>query len=437
MQDIQHKRAHIHGTWTGEINANIYIRALDRAGNISEVSSINLKIDQLPPRIEVALSGVGGYNSIYLNIGTRDLCSGIYRIRWYYKKQEDSEYSYKDVYYDVDEEKLKTMTIDRLLENKTYNIYAEIYDKMKNKSTSDVISVRTVDKFLNYSPTSWTNGSVRISLKVVDGMVPVYTLDGTIPTASSKKYFGEFDVYNNCKITYAYMDGTTVKYSGVVNITNIDKEPPTNPTIKVSKLGDGMAYTEGTWTNSAIRIMAESMDELSKIRVIQYSYDKQNWGDNWGSSIKTDGNKVSIHGDWKGYYDKIVYVRAIDKTANVSDINSVSIKVDEIKPIISKELETISVGRNQVTFSIGVTDKESGIGKIEWCEMLDASMIKNKWTTTLSDLYTNTSGPTTEQIKTFSFTRLEPGIYHNFKVIIYDVAGNKVETEMVSIKTDS
>lgn len=437
MHDTQYKHAHIRGTWTGEVKATIYIRALDRAGNISEVSSIDLKIDQLPPRIEVALSGVVDYNSVNLSIGTNEWCSGLFKIRWYYKKQEDSEYSYKDEYYDVDEKKLKIMRIDGLLENKTYNIYAEIYDRMQNKNTSDVISVRTADKFLTYFPTSWTKDGVEISFKVVDGMVPVYTLDGTIPTASSQKYSYSFKVYNNCKITYAYMYGTTVKYSGVVNITNIDKEPPTNPTIKVSKLAGSTAYTEGTWTNSPIRIMAESMDEQSKIRVIQYSYNKQNWGDNWGSNLKTYGNKVSIYGDWYDYYDKIVYVRAIDNAGNVSDINSVSIKVDQRIPIISKELESISVGRNQVTFSIGVTDKESGIGKIEWCEMLDASSIKNKWTTTLSDLYTNTSGPTTEQIKTFSFTGLEPGVYHNFKVIIYDVAGNKVGTEMVSVKTDS
>lgn len=435
------KRAYIHGTWKGEARSTVFIRALDRAGNISEVSSIDLRIDQIPPIIEVALYGIGNKNSIDLSIGARDTCSGLDRLDIYYKKQKDSKYTLSGgIMYDGEfsDEKLKNFEIKDLLENETYNVYVEIYDKMGNKKTSNVISAstRVANEFLTYSPTSWTNDSVSISFKTTATTMLVYTLDGTIPTASSKKYSGPFRVYDNCKITYAYMDGTTVIYSGVVNITNIDKEPPTKPTIKATSY-IGTAYTEGTWINVPIRITAESMDEQSKIKVIQYSYDKQNWGDNWESNLKTDGNKASIYGDWGDYYDRIVYVRAIDNTGNVSDINSVSIKVDGRKPIISKELKTISVGRNQVTFSIGVTDKESGIKKIEWCKMMDASNIQEKWTTTLSDLDTNTSGPTIEQIKTFSFTGLEPGIYHNFKVIIYDVAGNKVETEMVSIKTDS
>lgn len=59
----------------------------------------------------------------------------------------------------------------------------------------------------------------------------------------------------------------------------------------------------------------------------------------------------------------------------------------------------------------------------------------NKKTTSVTTLNGNKQGPTTEQINTMAITRLIPGTTYYFKAKIYDVAGNMIETAVISAVT--
>ena len=447
---IYGKQESICGIWAGEYNNIVYARATDNAGNVSEISSgFEIKIDPVSPRIMSSLYGTCKETEMTLNIQVRDFA--LDKIVYHYKLQSETNYvqSYEEKINKSGPVEVST-NITGLKLNSIYDVYAVIYDKIGNKSTTETISVSTrkEDEFVTITPYAWTNDNVKVTFKELNGILPVYTLDGTKPTSSSKKYSEPFCVSENCTITYAYMDGNIIKYSGTINITNIDKTAPTKPEITTYKylydeantdydLGKLVDYTSGTWTNDAIRIEAKSTDSQSKVNKIQYSSDKINWGNNWNNNLVTNGNQKSIFGDW--YQDMMIYIRAIDNAGNISEISDVMLRVDRTKPVITKTLTPISVGKNQATLSLSVKDVDSGISKIVWTEVLYAAQggPANSWTTSISDLHTDTGGPTTELTKTMSFTKLEAGVNHYFKATVYDVAGNKVETEMISVKIDS
>ena len=123
-----------------------------------------------------------------------------------------------------------TYTWDNLQQTTNHKITVEVKDNAGNTKQATVIkgtgTVETAEGG-SYSPTKWTNGDVTITLPTKEGFTTRYTIDGTIPTASSTEYSKAFTVSSNCTITYIYTDGTNIGGAGTLNVTNIDKDKPT------------------------------------------------------------------------------------------------------------------------------------------------------------------------------------------------------------------
>ena len=216
------------------VSTNCKINYLFTDGtNIGGVGTVNVtNIDTANPVINTALSGSGTTSTIKLSMAVSDTQSGVNKIIWYYKLSTDSTYkNATDTYTTTTANTTRTHTFTGLTQNKTYNAYAVVYDATGRTTQSTTINVTTgtvpTASGATYTPTTWTKGSVTVTLPTKSGYSTVYTTNGTVPTISSTKYSSAFAVSTNCKINYLFTDGTNIGGVGTVNVTNIDTTAPT------------------------------------------------------------------------------------------------------------------------------------------------------------------------------------------------------------------
>jgi len=150
------------GTWTPynstskvpvSSNTTVYYRYND-GKNVGVYGSKQVSnIDTADPTISTALSGsVASKDSITLNIGVRDINSGLGKIVWYYKTSNASTYSSQESPYTTINGTITgtttavsaTKTISGLTNGQTYNIYAVVYDVAGNSIQTDKIDIKLV-----------------------------------------------------------------------------------------------------------------------------------------------------------------------------------------------------------------------------------------------------------------------------------------------------
>ena len=160
-----------------------------------------------------------------------DTQSGVNKIIWYYKLSTDSTYkNATDTYTATTANTTRTHTFTGLTQNKTYNAYAVVYDATGRTTQSTTINVTTgtvpTASGATYTPSTWTNGNVSVTLPTKSGYSTLYTTNGTIPTLSSNQYTSAITAGSNSTIYYVFSDGINIGGTGAVNINNIDKIKP-------------------------------------------------------------------------------------------------------------------------------------------------------------------------------------------------------------------
>ena len=200
--------------------------------NIGGAGTVNVtNIDTANPVINTAITGSGTTSTIKLSMAVSDTQSGVNKIIWYYKLSTDSTYkNATDTYTATTANTTRTHTFTGLIQNKTYNVYAEIYDAVGNKTTSTTININTgtvpTASGATYTPSTWTNGNVSVTLPTKSGYSTLYTTNGTIPTLSSNQYTSAITAGSNSTIYYVFSDGINIGGTGAININNIDKIKP-------------------------------------------------------------------------------------------------------------------------------------------------------------------------------------------------------------------
>ena len=122
-----------------------------------------------------------------------------------------------------------TYTFSGLTQNVEYTIVVEAKDNAGNTTTGTVKSTTgTVPTAsgATYTPSTWTNGNVSVTLPTKSGYSTLYTTNGTIPTLSSNQYTSAITAGSNSTIYYVFSDGINIGGTGAVNINNIDKIKP-------------------------------------------------------------------------------------------------------------------------------------------------------------------------------------------------------------------
>lgn len=284
-----------------EKNGKVYARLSDgyNSGKVYETDITN--IDKLAPN-EFTPTATSTTKSITVTASTTDAAaangSGSSGIAGYRFSLDNGStwtaYQNKGEY-----------TWDKLQQTTNYTIKVEAKDNAGNVRQESVSKgTGTVETATGgtYSPTTWTNGNVKVTLPTKSGFTTRYTIDGTKPTKDSTQYTGEFTVSSNCTITYLYTDGTNIGGTGTLNVTNIDKTKP--------------VVTETTATTNKITIKATD-DESG---IVGYAITTSN---TVPSSFTSVTNTKSLDTSLTGYKQSTTYyVWVKDAAENVSESKS-------------------------------------------------------------------------------------------------------------------
>ena len=227
-------------------NKTIYYIYTDGRNISKNVGTKNVtNIDKTPATISNFAQSDVTTNGFKLSANIQDGESGIGKVVFYYKHQNDSTFSSKEwsnpngVALKVKPSTQagpKNITVEESitgLRSGAYECYIQVFNTAGKGTTTQgtsmpPINLGTIEEVGNatYSPTTWTNNDVTVTLPTAPaGLKTVFTRDGSVPTKDSEEFTGPFTVSSNSTINYIYTDGTNINKAKSVNITNIDKTP--------------------------------------------------------------------------------------------------------------------------------------------------------------------------------------------------------------------
>ena len=201
------------------------------------------------------------------------------------------------------------------------------------------------------------------------------------------------------------------------NISDV-KSTATGKVTDLTAANVKFTYNPSGWTNKDVTATASTT-------VTGFTLQTSKDGSNWSS---TATQTYSSNGK--------IYARLWDGTNFGGTATGNFTNIDKTAPTVSTELKTTSSGTNSVALSIGVTDTNSGLGKIDWYYGTTNNPTTKAGTTPVTAMNTSATGPTTAQTKTYTVTGLATGTTYYFKAIVYDVAGNQVSSTVISAKTN-
>ena len=180
------------------------------------------------------------------------------------------------------------------------------------------------------------------------------------------------------------------------------------------------------WTNGNVTLTGKATDSGSGIIAYQ-------WSTNSGLTASSSGwtsitnTKSQISQNYTATANGTYYFYAKDASGNVGKTSIKITSIDKNAPTINSALKSTGTTINSISLSLGVAADTGGSGlkKIEW-------------------YYGTTNNPTTKagetaittaQTATYTVSNLSLVTTYYFKVIVYDVAGNKVSSSVISAKT--
>ena len=328
-------------TYTGPItfkdNGSLFVRLQNELLEFGGATTVNVaNIDRLAPK-QFVPTATSTTKSITLTGSTTDApktekdgCSGIKE----YYFSNDNGATWKQ-----NSNKLATSyTFNSLTQNKEYTLKMKAVDKAGNEVVTSAITKTTGKvegaKGATYSPTTWTNKDVEVTLPTKAGYTTRYVTNGGIPTKDSTEYKGPFKVSGNCVINYCYSDGTNIGGNGTANITIIDKLVPKNATIKLSgkstniKINSSVTATVTHEDEQADSKNAQSGINISKCKWV-YNTTSTAIGINessyTGGTFTSNGEQITLKTATVGTY--YLHVLTTDNAGNKKETISETIKV--------------------------------------------------------------------------------------------------------------
>ena len=363
---------------------------------------------------------------------------------------------------------------------------------VKSTATGKVTDLTAANVKFTYSPSGWTNKDVTATASTtVTGFTLQTSKDGSNWSSTATQTYS-----SNGKIYARLWDGTNFGGTATGNFTNIDKTKPvvTGATATTNKIAitatdeasgiigyavttsntapssfTGVAstkslsvaptgYKQGTtyyvWVkDQAGNVSASKSTATGKVTDltsanVKFKYSPSGWTNTdvtATASTTITGYTLQTSKDGETWESKAtqtyssngtIYARLWDGTNFGGTATGNFTNIDKAAPTVSTALKTTSSGTNSVALSIGVTDTNSGLGKIDWYYGTTNNPTTKAGTTPVTAMNTSATGPTTAQTKTYTVTGLATGTTYYFKAIVYDVAGNQVSSTVISAKTN-
>ena len=130
--------------------------------------------------------------------------------------------------------------------------------------------------------------------------------------------------------------------------------------------------------------------------------------------------------------NETIYTRLYDGVNSTSYTSTTIANIDTEDPIVSTTLNSTEVTTKGFTLNIGVTDTNSGLGKIIWYYKLSTDSNYTSQEEIYTPLNGIEKGATIATSKSITLDNLTNGTYSAYAVV-YDVAGNSVETAKIDI----
>jgi len=194
-------------------------------------------------------------------------------------------------------------------------------------------------------------------------------------------------------------------------------EQTTGTVIDLKEANVKFTYSPSGWTNKDVTATASTT-------VTGFTLQTSKDGNNWE-------NKATQTYSSNGY----IYARLWDGTNYGATATGNFTNIDKTAPTVSTALKSTSTSINSVALSVGITDTNSGLGKVEWYYGTTNNPTTKAGTTSITNLNESATGPTTAQTKTYTVSGLTAGTTYYFKAVVYDVAGNQVSSPIISAKT--
>ena len=218
----------------------------------------------------------------------------------------------------------------------------------------------------------------------------------------------------------------------ILVISTIDKVVPVINSLTASTTG---------WTNEDVTLTGNAEDNYNENEdnsgLYQYKFNTTNdetegeWIGAIEGTIPNEITKTHTVTSSGTYY---FWVR--DRATNVVS-KSIDVKIDKTNPTISSKLANTSKTTNSMTMSIGAIDELSGFSKVEWYYKRATDSDYTLYATdTDKELNSEDAGVTTTVTKTKTIDNLQEGTY-NVKAVIYDVAGNSIESTVETVTINS
>jgi len=333
---------------TGYINTNTYyVWAVDTAGNISDVTSIQVNIDKAAPAFTVtATDGTNAYDA--------DTWTDAEKITVTAESVEATatfKYGTTNV---VDDAAAYTAPVEVSAaagEQVEKTLYFWAVDSLGNTSATPTAFTVKIDRkgaVVNTAAAStsdWTDDDVTISGTVSDEGVGVekvvYSSTGDFATASVA-------TLNGSDFTFSVTVADDAKFNGDYTVWAVDKfgnvSAPVTVGVKVDKIapvvntvttavgGADVDFSQPTnWTKENVIVSVDATDSDSKIEKVVYGKTDNRAQATEEATLDAVSGKYTFTVTDTEYKDKY-YVWAQDKAGNWSDAGSVVIKIDSTKP---------------------------------------------------------------------------------------------------------
>ena len=365
----------------------------------------------------------------------------------------------------------------------------------KSTATGKVTDLTSANVTFTYSPSRWTNGDVTATVKA-----NIDITGFTLQTSKDGKKWDNTTTQICSTNGYIYArlwDGINYGGTATGNCTNIDKTKPvvTGATATTNKIAitatdeaSGIIGYAVTTSNTApssftdvastktlsveptgyrqettyyvwVKDQAGNISEGKTVTTgkvtdltaanVKFTYSPSGWTNKdvtatasttvTGFTLQTskDGSNWSSTATQTYSSNGKIYARLWDGTNYGGTATGNFTNIDKTPPTVSTALKSTSTSINSVALSVGITDTNSGLGKIDWYYGTTNNPTTKAGTTSITAMNTSATGPTTAQTKTYTVTGLSLGTTYYFKAIAYDVAGNQVSSTVISAKTSN
>ena len=187
----------------------------------------------------------------------------------------------------------------------------------------------------------------------------------------------------------------------------------------------------GTWTNGSVTINSAATSNAYNIdRFIFSTGSNINTTPSSWSSISNPAKTYNLSQNANANGTYTIWVmnsnnETAAKTVTVSNI-------DKTEPTVSAALSASNLTTNGATLNVGVTDSESGLGKIVWHYKVASA---DSYTDKTDSYATSGTGATSATTKAVAITGLEESTQYSAYATVYDVAGNSKDSASISFTT--